>query len=361
MQETSFASLQDTLALARKVGDPLADEALMALMDSSDRQSVLESINKTAFNEAFLALSLPSKLSQVRNHIINTIEKADSDLLSKGQTFFSQYSGQLLSLLGLYSLPYCYAGADGAQVLWRSEKIKNMPGKRLFETASFVLDIMSPDAFEPQGSGYLALFKTRLMHAFARYFCLKSNWDMKLGYPVNQEDMAGTNLAFSYICLKGLKKSSVNYDISDGDAYMYFWQQVGLTLGVSESLVCSLIKEAIYLDKAIRLRNFRTSEAGKKLTESLITYFKQTAPDETQSRIVVSLMNYFLGEEIGAYLGLAQSKLDQQVAKALYIFNNHPASPGANRSGYAQAKKTFEQQVQIYFPNQQINIQLPVY
>ncbi len=106
----------------------------------------------------------------------------------------------------------------------------------------------------------------------------------------------------------------------------------------------------LHLDKAIRIDgNFRTSEAGKKLTESLITYFKQTAPDETQSRIVVSLMNYFLGEEIGAYLGLAQSKLDQQVAKALYIFNNHPASPGANRSGYTQAKKTFDSRFRYIF------------
>ena len=101
-------------------------------------------------------------------------------------------------LLGFLSLPYCYAAANGAEVLVRSERIVNEPEKRLSETAQFVFDVMAKDAFEPHGQGLSTILKIRLMHAAVRWYIEQSdNWNKKLlGVPVNQEDMAGTNLSF---------------------------------------------------------------------------------------------------------------------------------------------------------------------
>ena len=113
-----------------------------------------------------------------------------------------------MNLLGLLSLPYCYAAADGARVLDLSERIKNKPEHRLNETADFVWDVMAPNAFKPDGKGFTSILKVRLLHAAIRFYTGKSSkWNAAdWGLPVNQEDMAGTNLSFSLLVVRGLRK-----------------------------------------------------------------------------------------------------------------------------------------------------------
>ncbi|NJO02593.1 MAG: DUF2236 domain-containing protein [Bacteroidia bacterium] len=123
--------------------------------------------------------------------------------MKRGLHFFQKYAPHLLAMLGYLSLPYCYAAANGAQVLQLSQRIRQDTKKRLLETSQFVLDVMEPGAFGPEGLGLVSALKVRLIHAAIRFHVLRSpKWDMAWGLPVNQEDMGGTNGAFSWISVR---------------------------------------------------------------------------------------------------------------------------------------------------------------
>ncbi len=126
--------------------------------------------------------------------------------LNKESTSSGEHHRLISLLLGTYSLPYCYAGANGAQVLWISERIKNNTFQRLEETGAFVFGIMQESDWH-NGSNFQRIAKIRLLHAAVRWFTLHSGrWNDAWGYPICQEDMAATNLSFSYIAIQGLPK-----------------------------------------------------------------------------------------------------------------------------------------------------------
>lgn len=66
--------------------------------------------------------------------------------LENGQQLFKQYALEMMSLLGAMSLPYCYAASPGNKALYLSDKMRNSPGKRLMDTASFVIEVLTPGA-----------------------------------------------------------------------------------------------------------------------------------------------------------------------------------------------------------------------
>ncbi len=54
---------------------------------------------------------------------------------------------EMMALLGAMSLPYCYAASPGNKALYLSDKMRNAPGKRLMDTASFVIAVLTPNSF----------------------------------------------------------------------------------------------------------------------------------------------------------------------------------------------------------------------
>ena len=58
--------------------------------------------------------------------------------------FFKKHAQQIGLTLGFFSLPYSYLGANGAQVLWLTERIKNDTTRRLQETGEWVFAVNDP-------------------------------------------------------------------------------------------------------------------------------------------------------------------------------------------------------------------------
>lgn len=228
--------------------------------------------------------------------------------------FWKHY--RLISLLlGTYSLPYCYAGANGAQVLWISERIKSKTYQRLEETGAFVFGIMQEKDWQ-NGLNFLRIAKIRLLHAAIRWFTLQSGkWSPAWGYPVCQEDMAGTNLSFSYIIIKGLRKLSIELSETEEDNYLYFWNIVGELLGMNPKLLPQNMLEAYRLDKQIVKRQFRSSEAGKGLTNALLKAIEQQISSPTLKNIPAAQMRFFLGDDVADLLDLPKIHWEERFLK----------------------------------------------
>lgn len=226
-------------------------------------------------------------------------------LMKAGARFYARHSEIIMSLLGLLSLPYCYTAANGAMVLYLSELIRKQTTKRLYDTAVFVWEVMGPDAFGPGGNAYEEILKVRLMHAAARYYTLNSGkWDMGWGLPVNQEDMAGTNLSFSLIVIRGLRMLGYTVSEDDQTAFMHIWAVVGYLTGLDEDLIPDNSKMAQQLDAVIKSRQFAVSAHGRELTSALTTHILSVNKSKATANDILGLMCYLLGPEIAGMLGI---------------------------------------------------------
>ncbi len=204
---------------------------------------------------------------------------ADPVLLRKGVSFFEANSKNILLMLGYLSLPYCYAAANGAKVLYSTGRIKIQTRKRLAETAQFVLDVCEPNSLASNGKARASAFKVRMIHAAIRHSLLAGGWDTQsYGVPVNQEDMAGTNLSFSFIILRGLRQSQVKFSTSEALAFIHLWNVISYLLGLDESLIPHTLEDAALLERLIAKRNFRPSPEGTELAEALMLCLEETSP-----------------------------------------------------------------------------------
>lgn len=170
---------------------------------------------------------IPDELPDIAKEYFKQTENlppwADMNLIKKGEEIFNLYGPEFVLLLFCKSLPECYACWRGAQVLYDTGRLNEKRGniekakfnylsRRIMETAQFVLNVMAPGGLVPDGLGIRATQKVRLMHAAIRHFIRKNEWDLdSWGEPINQEDLAGTLMAFS-IELIGRKKPNAPHD-----------------------------------------------------------------------------------------------------------------------------------------------------
>ena len=286
--------------------DLLADEAVLALV--SNPQFAKE-INSWESIPSTLPVNFPLELQRYFDFYL----AKEKDFLLQdhqaAQAYFERNGDLYLAMLGFYSLPYCYAFADGAQVLVRSQRILDQIGERLGETTRFVLDIFKPGAFASQDAAYLSCAKVRLIHAYSRYFIRKyaKDWDPAFGEPINQEDLLGTNLAFSHIVLRGMTKMGLSPSPKEHQALLLYWKWIGELMGVETSLWPTNAKEAFELDRLIRKRQLKASEAGKKLTRALLEFYQKNIPDALITAQLESILAFFLGKEASKAVGISSN------------------------------------------------------
>jgi hypothetical protein len=273
----------------------------------------------------------------------------DEGKLKRAADFYYQYALEIMMLLGAVSLPTCYAATPGNKVLYLSQKIRQKPGKRLLETASFVITISQRGAFEADGAGYLAVQQVRLIHALARYHILKSGkWDPAWGMPVNEEDMLGTNLAFSYTVLKALKDSGFPLPDEDLSAYLHLWKWVGYIMGIDDTLLTDQMEEAARFDLFIRERNFKNNTEGEVLTRSLIDHYREALP-KGLGFLVEGQIKFFVGSEVGEMLNLKSSRAEDLFIKNLAHFMRFYNRLMPHRPTFHKMIKDHERLRKMYF------------
>ncbi|MFC4209699.1 oxygenase MpaB family protein [Pedobacter lithocola] len=298
------------LDIKRQSGDRVVDEFITFVFADNDRKQQLQqwladNSSMSQLDEMFPNFDFIKQSNELPLW-------AKPELIREGNTFFAQHSEQIMSLLGLLSLPYCYAAADGAMVLYLSEKIRKNTTKRLYDTAVFVWEVMGPQAFSKGGNGFKEALKVRIIHAAVRYYTLQSGkWNEKWGIPINQEDMAGTNLSFSLIVVRGLRKLGITISNREQIAFLHLWKVVGYFTGVDKDLLPENGKMATQLDIAIRNRQFCISEHGQELTSSLIEHILTLNKRKVSKNDILGLMRNLLGKDIADMLNIQAPELSK--------------------------------------------------
>jgi ER-bound oxygenase mpaB/B'/Rubber oxygenase, catalytic domain len=305
----------ETLAKYRAIGDEPADNLIAKLVEIEGIHFIHQLMPFLSDYEQFSFSNQPQILQDFLSENSNHPSFFDKKQVIRATDFYRAYQQNIGLVLGLYSLPYCYLGADGAKVLYLSERIKNDTNKRLQETGMFLKAVMNYDNWN-NGNIFAICLKVRLLHAAIRYFTNQSGrWNLAWGYPINQEDMLGTNLAFSLIVLKGLQKLGYKIDETYETAYLETWNLIGSLLGVETEILPKNYLYAIKTDKLISDRQFRQSDEGQVLTASLMNAVRQIAPNENIGNLLQEQSRFLLGEKYAEMLGIKETNLPKNVLK----------------------------------------------
>lgn len=333
----------------RQTGDAKADAFIEQTFARPEAKTALYAfLENPVPNEHFRLIKSTDFNADFAQEIIQLPNWADEKMMAKGARFFARHAQPVMNLLALLSLPYCYAAAYGARILSFSERMKNDVQKRLYDTAGFVWEMMSPDAFSPKGYGLFYLLKVRLMHAAVRYYVNKSgSWQGEYGLPVNQEDMAGTNLSFSLIAIRGLRKFGYTLTYPEQQAFMHVWNVVGFGLGLDDFLLPKTGKLAIELEQTIRERQFKKSDHGHELTRSLIGFLSTAeTPGNFSQKQILQLMRYLLGNDVANLLALPKEEISARTLDLIKINSAFDAIKLREKpaQAYKKAYRSFKQQ-----------------
>ena len=307
----------------RNTGDLPADDFVNFYFTDSHRKKELDqALQKLKINQdwAYFLNQIPD--AEWFDQEIGKITAIQPSIQLQAVRFFKKKEQYILQLLGLLSLPYCYAAADGAKVLFQTERMYKDVAKRLEETALFVAEMMKETAFEPEGAAKIQLFKVRVMHAAARLYLKKGDWDLNFGQPVNQEDMAGTNLSFSLIVIRGLRTMGFNISYKEQMSYIKYWSWIGAMLGVNPELLPENGKQAHDLEYSISQRQFKSSVEGMQLTRSLLQCFYQLNDGkEIKNEEISGFMRFLLGNKVADILDLplANFPISKQILLKLKV------------------------------------------
>jgi ER-bound oxygenase mpaB/B'/Rubber oxygenase, catalytic domain len=339
----------ELLTRYRQEGDPPADAAIAAVLETAGRAGLGQLMQWLGNTADFDVSTQPVDIQVFFAEYAKLPTWADATRMQRGMVFFQQNAGLIGLSLGTCSLPYTYLGADGVRVLAMTERIKNDTTRRLQETGEWVFAVNDPKRWSSQ-TGQLAennaiayTLKIRLIHAAVRQFVLASGqWNMAWGYPVNQEDMAGTNLSFSYIVLRALRKMDVPLTDQAQEDYLHHINVLGWLNGVNDDLIAHNLREAFSLDKAIAKRQFRASEGGKALTNALLNAVGSLASQangannqsgisaEQARNLAAGQMRFLLGEQHADWLGIpavpAEKRLTGLVSRLPIFAKLVPAS-----------------------------------
>ncbi|WP_296703005.1 oxygenase MpaB family protein [Algoriphagus sp.] len=336
----------DQLNDLRKQMDPSADQAVLDLIKNPE---IISQINHWENIPSEIPIDFPESVKTLLKdyNMIPSIQ--DQGILKRGQGFFNERGDIYLAMLGFYSLPYCYAFADGAEVLVRSKRIMEESGKRLGETAKFLLEIFKPGAFITSNNAFLVCAKIRLIHAFSRYFIehYAKDWKEEYGKPINQEDLLGTNLAFSLLVLRGMRKIGFNISKDDTEVVLAYWKYVGKLMGIQEGFWPDTSKEAFELEKLIRKRHMKNSLAGERLIRSLLNYYEENQREEFLKGKSESLVAFMIGKEASKALGIkSELPLTSEIMGTIFKFlgwKNYAGNKSHSRFSYEFEQSYFQQ------------------
>lgn len=307
MQSTKTMEWNDVFLKKKStLTDPLADELIEKIMVNHGVIAIKDLfIQLTDNNDIIENKDVIPEVKDYFNQNHELPDWADSKKIKMGQQLFALYGPEIAFLLNFRSLPLCYSSKSGAKVLFSTGRLREQGHntsklqRRLMETSQMVINVMSPGGFDGKGSGIITIKKVRLMHAAIRFYLKhpdinRHSWDVEeFGEPINQEEMAGTLMAFGPLILRGLHDLGVELTQKQQDAYTHCWNIVGYYIGIEPDLYPKNYEEGWNLGLSILRRNYKESTEGKELAKSLVQFGKNIFPGYFFDDMPAFFIKYF--------------------------------------------------------------------
>jgi hypothetical protein len=337
-----------------RVADPLADDAVAALMPSSGSLDTTGLTGATRLMASWttngaLATWQPADPS-ADPKMVQTLQSylaqgsvlpdwAEPHKVARAEQLFMDHGPLSCTLLFCTSLPECYVLPHLAEVLHIAGQLETHTEHRIRQTAAMVFPVMMRGGLlSSEGSGVAQVLKVRLIHASIRHLILRGNptaasgrvvpakdstppsnlyealtahgWNVDVqGMPCNQIELAYTLLTFGYSFLQGMRGLGQGLSKEDEEAYLHTWNVMGHVLGIQRELMVHTMEEAQALFQRIQ----RHAEDHKvapdprpALGRALINTMARTIELPVIRQIPVPLTQWLIGAKTARAIGVTQ-------------------------------------------------------
>jgi ER-bound oxygenase mpaB/B'/Rubber oxygenase, catalytic domain len=311
----------------RELGDPVADIPVAAVLERDGVDAVRAIMRSLVRVDQPVPEELPDELQAYLLETLPLPEWADADKIKRGQQLFETWGVQIAICLFCASLPSSYAAANGVKALYLTARLDTDARRRVMETGQFLIDVLTVGGLGEHGKGRRTIQRVRLMHAAVRHLIKARNeltpgmWHPDWGTPINQEDLAGTLLSFSYVVADPLRRLGVRVGAKDVDAYLHLWNVIGHLLGVRDELLVSDAADAAALVDSIERRQFKASPEGQELTGALVNLLDELTPLHRLDETIPPLIRHLIGEETADLLCVPKSDLADDLGRLARIAN----------------------------------------
>ena len=286
----------------RGLGDPVADAPVAAVLERGGADAVNELMQTLVRVDQLVPAQLPDEIQAYLAGSLPLPDWADAGKIKRAEQLFEDWGFLIILCLFCASLPAAYAAAKGVQVLHLTTRLVTDKRRRVLETGQFLIDVVAVGGLADKGKGRRVIQKVRLMHAAVRHLIKARSekkpeiWDPDWGTPINQEDLAGTMLTFSYIVAEPMRRLGVGLPAEDVDAYLHLWNVIGHLLGVCDELMVRDVDDAKALVDAIRRRQFQASPQGQELTVALLNLLDEMTPLRRFDDTIPPLIRHLIGD-----------------------------------------------------------------
>ena len=262
---------------------------------------------------------------------------------------------QRTGLMGAYgalvdvSLMGGYLARRALKVLVRTGEIGNKAPRRIAETALWWISVTESDGMALFAEGYRNTLRVRLVHAWMRArMHAREDWDFAdWDAPVNQPQMAGTQLLFSLVGLLGMRVMGFRFTDQEVDAVIHLWRYVGHLIGVHKDLLPANEADAWRLMWLLASTEFQPDADSRTLAQALsaaLPPLHGIHSNGSAARAVIryhsALTRLVLGKDNGDALGLESHPLYTLAVLATSATNFSLETlrqriPGANRLSLA--------------------------
>jgi uncharacterized protein (DUF2236 family) len=308
------------LDAARQRGDALADATVAAIFKAGDTPAVAQLLG-SLMKDTQSPATLPAPVQDyfvATDRLLRAGPIRTADSTATGERVFAEHGPEIMMLLCCYSLPSSYAAKKGVQVLYRTAYLAKRPNRRLFETAQFIVDVLSPGGLGPGGRGVITAQKVRLMHAAIRHLIVvdKANpWGAAdLGVPINQEDLLGTLMTFTWLILDGLRRLGVTLTPQEQQAYLDAWLVVGSLMGIEAQLLPRSVEEAVATTALIERRQVAESIQGREMMAALLGMMESNLP-KLFNTMPACLIREFLPQDVAAFMGVPAHQFEETMLR----------------------------------------------
>ncbi len=285
------------------MADPPADRVIAGLIGSGGVPQANAALSHMLRNMDAPGVDAPPVLEAFLGEWAALPVWADTEKIRRAQNLFTSQGPFFGLVLMASSLPVLYCGGKGgAQVLYGTGQLSGHFRRRASQTLRFILDVMEPGGLEPMGRGIRAIQKVRLMHAAIRYYTRSGPlWvgkEAEWGAPINQVELSGTLIAFSWLALDGLRKLEIDVSPEDQECYLHAWKAIGHVLGIQPEMLPENVADAENLWADIQARNFIASKEGRALALDHNDFLKSLMPGKDLDGIPDSLMYFLMGHRL---------------------------------------------------------------
>jgi hypothetical protein len=302
----------------RFVGDPEPDRIIAELARDGQIESVNSILRHLTHNSQLIPDTLPDDIEFWLRDMNQLPAWVDRERIGRATKFFVEHGMAITLLLSTSGLVGCYAAQKGVKVLTFTYRLGQNPYHRIAETGQFVLWALTPGGLFENGNGLLAALKVRLMHAAIRHLIQQSGrWnEAELGVPINQEDLLGTLMVFSYGIIWGLRELGIRVSDEEAEDYLYAWRVIGFLVGIDPTVTPTNCTDCHALAQLIADRQHGPSPEGVEMTRALLKMHSDLIPGTIFDGIVPALIRKTIGDQLADWLEIPRSSWEAVVKHA---------------------------------------------